>query len=125
MLPDEQQANSRYVYELASGRFGWSLDKVEGVQAFHFKAGQGAKTGTGGHLPGNKVTGRIAEVRGLEPGEAAISPSRFDDLVTPEDALSGFANLAVVTVWAVLILSAGLARTGVAGNPPPGARIGR
>jgi di/tricarboxylate transporter len=35
--------------------------------------------------------------------------------VTPEEALSGFANLAVVTVWAVLILSAGLARTGVAG----------
>jgi di/tricarboxylate transporter len=36
-------------------------------------------------------------------------------LVTPTEALSGFANLAVVTVWAVLILSAGLARTGVAG----------
>jgi di/tricarboxylate transporter len=36
-------------------------------------------------------------------------------LVTPTEALSGFANLAVVTVWAVLILSAGLGRTGVAG----------
>jgi di/tricarboxylate transporter len=36
-------------------------------------------------------------------------------MVTPGEALSGFANLAVVTVWAVLILSAGLARTGVAG----------
>ena len=36
-------------------------------------------------------------------------------LVTPDQALSGFANLAVVTVWAVLILSAALARTGVAG----------
>jgi di/tricarboxylate transporter len=36
-------------------------------------------------------------------------------LVTPAEALSGFSNLAVVTVWAVLILSAGLARTGVAG----------
>ena len=36
-------------------------------------------------------------------------------LVTPAEALSGFANLAVVTVWAILILSAGLARTGVAG----------
>jgi di/tricarboxylate transporter len=36
-------------------------------------------------------------------------------LVSPAEALSGFANLAVVTVWAVLILSAGLARTGVAG----------
>jgi di/tricarboxylate transporter len=35
-------------------------------------------------------------------------------LVTPAEALSGFANLAVVTVWAVLILSGGLSRTGVA-----------
>lgn len=79
MLPDEQEANSRYFYELASARFGFSWDKVERVQAFHFKGGQGAKTGTGGHLPGNKVVGKIAEVRGLEEGEAAISPARFPD----------------------------------------------
>ena len=85
MLPEEQAANSRYFYELASGRFGWSLDKVKQVQAFHFKAGQGAKTGTGGHLPGNKVTDKIAEVRGLEPGQAAISPSTFPDLHTTAD----------------------------------------
>ncbi|WP_234785403.1 glutamate synthase-related protein [Mycobacterium sp. SMC-16] len=79
MLPEEQQQNSRYFYELASGRFGWSLDRVRQVQAFHFKGGQGAKTGTGGHLPGNKVIGRIAEVRGLPPGTAAVSPARFPD----------------------------------------------
>ncbi len=36
------------------------------------------------------------------------------DLVTPEEALSGFSNPAVVTVWAVFILSSGLSRTGVA-----------
>ena len=79
MLPEEQSANSRYLYELASARFGYSMDKVEKCQAFHFKCGQGAKTGTGGHLPGNKVKGRIAEVRGLKEGEAAISPPRFPD----------------------------------------------
>jgi di/tricarboxylate transporter len=37
-------------------------------------------------------------------------------VLTPAEALSGFSNAAVVTVWAVLILSAGLARTGVAGS---------
>jgi len=79
MLPDEQAANSRYFYELASARFGFSWDKVEKTQAFHFKGGQGAKTGTGGHLPGDKVKGRIAEVRDLPEGEAAISPARFPD----------------------------------------------
>lgn len=85
MLPEEQAANERYFYELASAQFGWSLDYVARVQAFHFKGGQGAKTGTGGHLPGNKVQGKIAEVRGLEPGQSAISPATFLDLHTPAD----------------------------------------
>jgi glutamate synthase domain-containing protein 2 len=79
MLPEEQAANSRYFYELASARFGYSMDKVQKCQAFHFKGGQGAKTGTGGHLPGKKVTGKIAEVRGLKEGEPAVSPARFPD----------------------------------------------
>jgi di/tricarboxylate transporter len=35
-------------------------------------------------------------------------------LVTPAQALAGFSNPAVVTVWAVFILSGGLTRTGVA-----------
>ncbi|MEP3889500.1 MAG: glutamate synthase-related protein [Hellea sp.] len=79
MLPEEQDANSRYFYELASARFGFDMEKLSKVQAFHFKGGQGAKTGTGGHLPGNKVKGQIAEVRGLPKGQTAISPSRFPD----------------------------------------------
>ncbi len=82
MLSDEQEANSRYFYELASARFGFSWDKVEKVQAFHFKGGQGAKTGTGGHLPGAKVVGLIAETRGLAEGEAAVSPARFPEWTT-------------------------------------------
>ena len=85
MLPAEQEANARYFYELASGRFGYALDKVARTQAFHFKFGQGAKTGTGGHLPGDKVVGKIAEVRGLEPGTAAVSPATFPDLVELDD----------------------------------------
>ncbi|MFW2380735.1 MAG: glutamate synthase-related protein [Acidimicrobiales bacterium] len=85
MLPEEKAENNRYFYELASGRFGWDLQKVADVQAFHFKFGQGAKTGTGGHLPGKKVIGKIAEVRGLEEGTDAISPATFPDLVTLED----------------------------------------
>jgi glutamate synthase domain-containing protein 2 len=79
MLPTEQEANQRYFYELASARFGYSIDKVKQCQAFHFKGGQGAKTGTGGHLPGHKVFGKVAEVRGLQPGEAAISPATFPE----------------------------------------------
>ena len=85
MLPEEQAANSRYLYELASAKFGYSEDLLPQVQAFHFKAGQGAKTGTGGHLPGNKVRGKIAEVRKLPEGQPAISPPTFAEFTTPAD----------------------------------------
>ena len=91
MLDDEQAANSRYFYELASAKFGFDWEKLKRVQAFHFKGGQGAKTGTGGHLPGNKVKGEIAKVRQLEEGQAAISPATFTDLVTAQD-FGDFAN---------------------------------
>lgn len=85
MLPEERDANSRYFYELASAKFGYDESLLSGIQAFHFKGGQGAKTGTGGHLPGNKVTEKIAQVRGLEKGQDAISPPTFADLNTPAD----------------------------------------
>ena len=88
MLPEEQAENSRYFYELASGGFGWRESVLDEVQAFHLKFGQGAKTGTGGHLPGPKVRGRIAEVRGLVEGTPAVSPARFrqfDDIAQIAD----------------------------------------
>lgn len=85
MLPEEQAANRRYFYELASAKFGYDEALLPKVQAFHFKGGQGAKTGTGGHLPGAKNIGRIAQVRGIEPGKAAISPPTFADLKTTAD----------------------------------------
>ena len=85
MLKEEQESNSRYFYELASAKFGFSWEKVKMAQAFHFKGGQGAKTGTGGHLPGHKVSREIAEVRGLQAGQSAISPAAFPDLKTVSD----------------------------------------
>ncbi|MDX8388031.1 MAG: glutamate synthase-related protein [Ghiorsea sp.] len=85
MLPEEQAANSRYFYELASARFGYKEELLTKVQAFHFKGGQGAKTGTGGHLPGNKNIGKISQVRGIKEGEPAISPPTFKDLSSTSD----------------------------------------
>jgi len=64
---------------------GGNQNWLKKVQAFHFKGGQGAKTGTGGHLPGEKVQGKIAQVRGLVEGQDAISPASFIDLNTPAD----------------------------------------
>ncbi len=91
MLPEEQQENSRYFYELASAKFGFKMELLKKVQAFHFKGGQGAKTGTGGHLPGHKNTGKISQVRGIPEGEPAISPPRFVDFICLTD-FKNFAN---------------------------------
>ena len=79
MLPEEQAENSHYFYELASGRFGFDWNKLAKVEAFHFKGSQGAKAGIGGHLSDPKVKGKIAAVRGLNDGEATVSPPRFPD----------------------------------------------
>jgi len=85
MLPEEQNENSHYFYELASAKFGFEESLLKKVQAFHFKGGQGAKTGTGGHLPGIKVVGKIAQVRNLPEGKPAVSPATFLDFHTPLD----------------------------------------
>jgi glutamate synthase domain-containing protein 2 len=85
MLSEEQAENSRYLYELASAEFGYSDDLLDKVQAFHFKGGQGAKTGTGGHLPGEKNIGKIAQVRGIPEGAPAVSPPTFKSLSSVND----------------------------------------
>jgi len=85
MLPEEQAANSRYLYELASAKFGYAEALLTQVQAFHFKGGQGAKTGTGGHLPASKNIGKISQVRNIPEGQPAISPPTFADLSSVKD----------------------------------------
>lgn len=85
MLPEEQESNARYFYELASAKFGYSEKHLSKVQAFHFKGGQGAKTGTGGHLPGAKNQGKISQVRGIPSGQPAVSPPTFVDLSTTKE----------------------------------------
>jgi len=85
MLPEEQAENSRYFYELASAGFGYREELLKRVQAFHFKGGQGAKTGTGGHLPGEKNRDKISEVRGIPEGQPAISPPTFRDISSVAD----------------------------------------
>lgn len=91
MLPEANEANSRFMLEYASAKFGYSDDLLPKIQALHFKGGQSAKTGTGGHLPGSKNVGRISEIRGIPEGKNADSPPTFPDLHSTED-FAKFAN---------------------------------
>ncbi len=84
MLPEERAAAKYYVFEMASGYFGWTEENIKKADAIEIKIGQSAKTGLGGVLPAAKVTAEIAQVRGLKPGQDAISPSRFPDIDNPQ-----------------------------------------
>lgn len=84
MLGVERDAASRYIFEMASGYFGWTDENLARAHAVELKFGQSAKAGSGGLLPAAKVTSRIAEVRGIKAGEDAHSPARFVDIDGPE-----------------------------------------
>lgn len=80
MLPEEREAAGPYILEMASGYFGWNEQNIGRADAVEIKVGQSAKPGLGGELPAGKVTAEIAEVRGLEAGQDAVSPARFTDI---------------------------------------------
>ncbi len=63
------------IVQVASGRFGVHRAYLEAGAAIEIKIGQGAKPGIGGHLPGAKIQGSVAETRMVPPGVDAISPA--------------------------------------------------
>ncbi|HEX9079151.1 MAG TPA: glutamate synthase-related protein [Desulfuromonadaceae bacterium] len=71
--------------QIASGRFGVNMAYLNSADYLEIKVGQGAKPGEGGHLPGAKVTAKIAAARNATPGVALISPSNNHDIYSIED----------------------------------------
>lgn len=71
--------------QIASGRFGVSMEFLNSTDFLEIKIGQGAKPGEGGHLPGNKVSVKVAEARHCKPGITLISPSNHHDIYSIED----------------------------------------
>jgi glutamate synthase (NADPH/NADH) large chain len=71
--------------QIASGRFGVTSELLNSSYLLEIKIGQGAKPGEGGHLPGSKVTARVALARNAAPGIDLISPSNNHDLYSIED----------------------------------------
>ncbi len=71
--------------QIASGRFGVHMDLLNSADFLEIKVGQGAKPGEGGHLPGFKVTRKIADARNAAVGVGLISPSNNHDIYSIED----------------------------------------
>lgn len=73
------------VKQVASGRFGVTVNYLVNCEELQIKVAQGAKPGEGGHLPGEKVTKEIAKVRHSIPGIDLISPPPHHDIYSIED----------------------------------------
>ena len=71
--------------QIASGRFGVNIELLNSAHLLEIKVGQGAKPGEGGHLPGSKVSAKVAAARNALPKVDLISPSNNHDIYSIED----------------------------------------
>jgi glutamate synthase domain-containing protein 2 len=73
------------IVQVASGRFGVHSKYLNAGAAVEIKIGQGAKPGIGGHLPGEKVSIDVSQVRMIPQGTDALSPAPQHDIYSIED----------------------------------------
>ena len=73
------------IKQVASGRFGVTVNYLVNADELQIKIAQGAKPGEGGQLPGHKVDENIARTRQSIPGVGLISPPPHHDIYSIED----------------------------------------
>jgi len=83
-LPNGDSRRSA-IKQVASGRFGVTINYLVNADEIQIKIAQGAKPGEGGQLPGHKVSGIIARTRYTTPGVTLISPPPHHDIYSIED----------------------------------------
>ena len=77
---ERETALETMIVQYSTGRFGLSEEILKSAAAVEIRFGQGAYPGKGSYLPGEKITSEVAEVRGLEKGQAAYSPAHHPDI---------------------------------------------
>ncbi len=110
LSPWHLEGGADLVFQIGTAKFGVRDDQgrldderlralaaLPQVRMFEIKLSQGAKPGKGGILPGAKVTPEIAAVRGLKPGQDAISPNRHPDICDNGDLLDMIVHIRAVT----------------------------
>jgi glutamate synthase (NADPH/NADH) large chain len=73
------------IKQVASGRFGVTIEYLANSDQIQIKMAQGAKPGEGGQLPGHKVSEYIGFLRHSVPGVQLISPPPHHDIYSIED----------------------------------------
>eukprot|EP00931_Biecheleriopsis_adriatica_P035296 TRINITY_DN2030_c0_g2_i2.p1 TRINITY_DN2030_c0_g2~~TRINITY_DN2030_c0_g2_i2.p1 ORF type:complete len:2144 (-),score=477.93 TRINITY_DN2030_c0_g2_i2:299-6730(-) len=118
-MEDGGSANSA-IKQVASGRFGVTIEYLTNAKEIQIKMAQGAKPGEGGELPGWKVEPHIAECRNSTPGVGLVSPPPHHDIYSIEDLAQLIHDLksanpeANVSVKLVSELGVGVVAAGVA-----------
>lgn len=108
------------IKQVASGRFGVTIDYLSNADEIQIKISQGAKPGEGGELPGKKVDQYIARIRHSTPGVGLISPPPHHDIYSIEDLaqlihdLKNANRAARVSVKLVSEVGVGVVASGVA-----------
>ena len=85
VLDDNGDSRNSAVKQVASGRFGVTINYLSNAKDLQIKMAQGAKPGEGGQLPGHKVDDYIGGVRNSTPGVELISPPPHHDIYSIED----------------------------------------
>jgi glutamate synthase (NADPH/NADH) large chain/glutamate synthase (ferredoxin) len=108
------------IKQVASGRFGVTIQYLVNADQLQIKMAQGAKPGEGGQLPGHKVDKYIGSVRHTTPGVGLISPPPHHDIYSIEDLKQLIYDLrcandrATVSVKLVAEVGVGTVAAGVA-----------
>ena len=108
------------IKQVASGRFGVTIEYLTNADELQIKISQGAKPGEGGELPGKKVDKYIARIRYSTPGVGLISPPPHHDIYSIEDLAQLIHDLknsnpsARVSVKLVSEVGVGVVASGVA-----------
>jgi glutamate synthase domain-containing protein 2/glutamate synthase domain-containing protein 3 len=114
---DERRSS---VKQVASARFGVTINYLVNADELQIKIAQGAKPGEGGQLPGHKVDEVIAKVRHSIPGVQLISPPPHHDIYSIEDLAQLIYDLknanprARISVKLVAEVGVGIVAAGVA-----------
>jgi len=108
------------IKQVASARFGVTIEYLANARILQIKMAQGAKPGEGGQLPAHKVTEEIAQLRHSTPGVSLISPPPHHDIYSIEDLAQLIYDLkaanpqAMVSVKLVAEVGVGTVAAGVA-----------
>jgi glutamate synthase domain-containing protein 2/rubredoxin len=85
ILQEAFESSHKYIFEYVPNEYSLTEENLKNADAIEIKFGQSAKPGMGGHLPADKVTKEIAEIRGFAEGTDIISPAHFKDILNKDD----------------------------------------